>query len=143
VGTQHQAGSDSLVTAEIFFKIKKDCFSNRISSSYHNVLYGIGTDSTLYCESPELSGPSSDGYSYAQPPIDEYSDYGNGSPSGVGPEYLPMPKVPSPMYYDRPMPGLYPRPAQYMMSQYYTQPYMSMNGNSHPGLNGYADHAPK
>lgn len=55
VGTQHQAGSDSLVTSELFFKLKRDFFSNRIDPKYHNALYGLdtGIDYDPYSESPD------------------------------------------------------------------------------------------
>ena len=107
------------------------------------MLYGIGTDFTLYCESPELSAPPSDPYPYSQPPVDEYNDYPHPSNPAVAPEYLPMSKPPAPMFYNRSMPGLYSRPTQYMMNPYYGQPYMNVNGNSHSALNGFADHGSK
>jgi CCR4-NOT transcription complex subunit 7/8 len=42
VGTQHQAGSDSLITSEIFFKLKKEYLSDDALANDVNVLYGIG-----------------------------------------------------------------------------------------------------
>jgi CCR4-NOT transcription complex subunit 7/8 len=42
IGTQHQAGSDSLITAEIFFKLTRDYLSEEAWRSDKNILYGIG-----------------------------------------------------------------------------------------------------
>ena len=42
VGTQHQAGSDSLITGEIFFKLTKDYLSEETWRNDKNVLFGIG-----------------------------------------------------------------------------------------------------
>lgn len=42
VGTKHQAGSDSLITCEIFFKLKKDYFSEDTTKNDKNILFGIG-----------------------------------------------------------------------------------------------------
>lgn len=42
VGIQHQAGSDSLITSEIFFKLKKDYLSDESTINDRNVLFGIG-----------------------------------------------------------------------------------------------------
>jgi CCR4-NOT transcription complex subunit 7/8 len=49
VGTQHQAGSDSLITSEIFFKLKKEYLSEDACRNDRNVLFGIG----LGCEDNE------------------------------------------------------------------------------------------
>jgi CCR4-NOT transcription complex subunit 7/8 len=42
IGTQHQAGSDSLITSEIFFKLKKEYLSDESTRNDKNVLFGIG-----------------------------------------------------------------------------------------------------
>ncbi len=42
VGTSHQAGSDSLLTLHIFFKIVKDEFSGELSDDLLGGLYGLG-----------------------------------------------------------------------------------------------------
>jgi len=43
IGPQHQAGSDSLLTAGTFFKIRSLFFENQIDDSkYEGVLYGLG-----------------------------------------------------------------------------------------------------
>jgi CCR4-NOT transcription complex subunit 7/8 len=42
IGTQHQAGSDSLITSEIFFKLKKEYISDESTRSDKNVLFGLG-----------------------------------------------------------------------------------------------------
>jgi CCR4-NOT transcription complex subunit 7/8 len=44
IGIQHQAGSDSIITSEIFFKLKSDFFSDDIIRADKNVLFGIGGD---------------------------------------------------------------------------------------------------
>jgi CCR4-NOT transcription complex subunit 7/8 len=43
IGPSHQAGSDSLLTASIFFKMRGQYFDNRIpESEYSGMLYGLG-----------------------------------------------------------------------------------------------------
>jgi CCR4-NOT transcription complex subunit 7/8 len=42
IGIQHQAGSDSLITSEIFFKLKNNIISDDIIINDKNVLFGIG-----------------------------------------------------------------------------------------------------
>lgn len=42
VGTKHQAGSDSLITSEIFFKLKKEYLTDESVKMDINVLFGIG-----------------------------------------------------------------------------------------------------
>jgi len=42
IGTQHQAGSDSLITAEIFFKLKNEFLSEETIKNEKNKLFGIG-----------------------------------------------------------------------------------------------------
>ncbi len=42
IGTKHQAGSDSLITSEIFFKLKKEYLSEDSIALDKNVLFGIG-----------------------------------------------------------------------------------------------------
>ena len=42
IGPQHQAGSDSLLTSAVFFKMLQVFFDNTIDRQYTNVLYGIG-----------------------------------------------------------------------------------------------------
>lgn len=44
IGTQHQAGSDSLLTGIVFFKLREIYFNNTIDNSlYAGRLYGLGT----------------------------------------------------------------------------------------------------
>jgi len=45
IGTQHQAGSDSVVTSEIFFKLKKNIQFDSLLEKGKNVLFGLGTGS--------------------------------------------------------------------------------------------------
>jgi CCR4-NOT transcription complex subunit 7/8 len=42
IGTQHQAGSDSLITSEIYFKLKKDHMEELFEKKTRNILFGIG-----------------------------------------------------------------------------------------------------
>lgn len=43
VGETHQAGSDSIVTAEVFFKLRRsNLLTPQILSDSHNVLFGVG-----------------------------------------------------------------------------------------------------
>jgi CCR4-NOT transcription complex subunit 7/8 len=42
IGPQHQAGSDSLLTASVFFRIRSTYFNNDLDNNYYaNVLYGF------------------------------------------------------------------------------------------------------
>ena len=70
IGTQHQAGSDSHITSEIFFKLKKEYLSEDSCKADKNVLYGIGLgldEDSIY----------QNGY-YGNYKINNYSyDYGN------------------------------------------------------------------
>lgn len=59
VGPMHQAGSDSLLTAAVFFKMKQDYFANSLADNkYVGVLYGLGEGS----ESKQPGG--GDGHRY-------------------------------------------------------------------------------
>ncbi len=42
IGTKHQAGSDSLITSEIFFKLKKEYLTDESIRLDKNILFGIG-----------------------------------------------------------------------------------------------------
>jgi len=42
IGPSHQAGSDSLLTAATFFKLKADYFGDRIANDNKGILYGLG-----------------------------------------------------------------------------------------------------
>ena len=44
IGPQHQAGSDSLLTACTFFKLKQAHFADSDMEKYAGVLYGLGSD---------------------------------------------------------------------------------------------------
>ncbi|GAA5974184.1 hypothetical protein JCM21900_000913 [Sporobolomyces salmonicolor] len=46
IGPQHQAGSDSLLTAATFFKMRDKFFENSIDSKFMGVLYGLNSSST-------------------------------------------------------------------------------------------------
>lgn len=42
IGIQHQAGSDSIVTSEVFFKLKSDFLTEDLIKGDKNVLFGLG-----------------------------------------------------------------------------------------------------
>jgi CCR4-NOT transcription complex subunit 7/8 len=42
IGTTHQAGSDSLITSEIFFRLRKGYLTDEIMRMDRNILFGIG-----------------------------------------------------------------------------------------------------
>lgn len=42
IGIQHQAGSDSIITSEIFFKLKSEIYSEDLIKADKNVLFGMG-----------------------------------------------------------------------------------------------------
>jgi len=42
IGPSHQAGSDSLLTAATFFKLRKDFFRDDIANTQKGILYGLG-----------------------------------------------------------------------------------------------------
>jgi len=44
IGPQHQAGSDSLLTAHTFFKLQKAHFSAADMNQFVGMLYGLGQD---------------------------------------------------------------------------------------------------
>lgn len=44
IGPQHQAGSDSLLTACTFFKMKEVHFTEKKIEKYLGILYGLGAD---------------------------------------------------------------------------------------------------
>lgn len=69
VGTQHQAGSDSLITSEIFFKLCQDHLSQDSTLNDRNVLHGIGlglddSDSGIYYSRPFRTSQNSLNYDY-------------------------------------------------------------------------------
>mmetsp|Transcript_76209 Transcript_76209/g.88603 ORF Transcript_76209/g.88603 Transcript_76209/m.88603 type:complete len:370 (+) Transcript_76209:65-1174(+) len=47
-GTQHQAGSDSLLTLSAYFKLRDVYFKGKIESKYVNTIYGFGNSQDYY-----------------------------------------------------------------------------------------------
>lgn len=47
-GTQHQAGSDSLLTLSAFFRLRDSFFKGKIDPKYTNTVYGIGSSQDYY-----------------------------------------------------------------------------------------------
>ena len=48
IGPQHQAGSDSLLTASTFFKMRSRFFEDEIDPKYLGSLYGLGSSSSSF-----------------------------------------------------------------------------------------------
>ncbi|EJT98783.1 CCR4-NOT transcription complex subunit 7 [Dacryopinax primogenitus] len=61
IGPQHQAGSDSLLTSSVFFKICELYFPEQMNESYRGHLYGLGPQSTPM-ESTPPSQPAPNPY---------------------------------------------------------------------------------
>lgn len=47
IGPQHQAGSDSLLTLNAFFKMRQKYFEDEIDDKYLGNLYGLGSSNTF------------------------------------------------------------------------------------------------
>ena len=45
-GKMHQAGSDSLLTLEVFFRVRASTFQGHVQKDMMNILYGLGTGHT-------------------------------------------------------------------------------------------------
>eukprot|EP00826_Nyctotherus_ovalis_P017356 TRINITY_DN1510_c0_g1_i5.p1 TRINITY_DN1510_c0_g1~~TRINITY_DN1510_c0_g1_i5.p1 ORF type:complete len:229 (-),score=51.14 TRINITY_DN1510_c0_g1_i5:86-727(-) len=102
MGIQHQAGSDSVVTAKLFFKLKETQVKTRADAKCHNSLYGFDSDADydLSSDSPDEEQPFYFAHA-GTPGLDNYTDahpsglyYGSSyyrtpSPYSVGPYYLP------------------------------------------------------
>ena len=59
IGTSHQAGSDSLLTASTFFKVRETYFHDGNENEYSGILYGIGSSwAQLGVGAPADSGRS-------------------------------------------------------------------------------------
>lgn len=119
-GIQHQAGSDSLLTSELFFKIKQDYFSNEIDRKYHNSLFRLENSSTTipFIESPDISNQIE--YEYDPMQGNNYEDY---SVTKTQPTQLT-----APMYYNQSVPSYYQQQQAYPINPF----YMSSNGFSQP-----------
>lgn len=58
IGTQHQAGSDALVTSQAFFKIRHMFFEERLDDTkYCGILFGLGSGAEM-SNKPVINGPS-------------------------------------------------------------------------------------
>ncbi len=93
-GIQHQAGSDSLVTSRIFFKLREEYLHQYIGPEYHNVLHGLSSGSEPYAnEYDVLASPLGHGM-LSSPPGYYYPDpegYDAGY-SGAHPYYAGVPE---------------------------------------------------
>eukprot|EP00826_Nyctotherus_ovalis_P038304 TRINITY_DN3582_c0_g1_i3.p1 TRINITY_DN3582_c0_g1~~TRINITY_DN3582_c0_g1_i3.p1 ORF type:complete len:376 (+),score=76.39 TRINITY_DN3582_c0_g1_i3:135-1130(+) len=112
VGIQHQAGSDSVVTAKLFFKLKQQLFQDHIDAKYHNVLYGLDEEMDYDPFSESLD----DDYFYATDP-------------STGLESSPQHT--SGLYYNS---AYYRTTSPYSMGSYYIAPGFSQPGGQ--GLYG-------
>ena len=60
IGPQHQAGSDSLLTGQTFFKMKEMFFEDDIDDSkYLGHVYGLGTNFVAACAPPTTTASGS------------------------------------------------------------------------------------
>lgn len=60
IGNQHQAGSDSLLTGSLFFKLKETFFDGNVDDTkFLGVLYGISSGETVDYESSKQAIMSS------------------------------------------------------------------------------------
>jgi hypothetical protein len=85
VGTQHQAGSDSLITSEIFNKLRSEFISGDLLLADKNVLFGIGVGDESEHNNPTFygGGNQSNGGSFKNTTSYAYGDY-NGLYGGQG-----------------------------------------------------------
>lgn len=60
IGPQHQAGSDSLLTASTFFKMRSRFFEDDIDPKYIGTLYGLGNASNQFHQA-QSSGSATGG----------------------------------------------------------------------------------
>lgn len=58
VGTMHQAGSDSLLTLDVFFRMREEIFEGKIDESVNGILFGLGVAAS---KSPAYSPDKSKG----------------------------------------------------------------------------------
>ena len=112
-GTQHQAGSDSLLTSELFFKVKQDYFSNTIDHKFHNSLFRLENSETTipFIESPDLTNQIQ--YEYDPMPSNGYEDY---QAAKAQPNQLT-----AAMYYNQSVPSYYQQQSSYPMNPFYAQ----------------------
>lgn len=59
IGPQHQAGSDSLLTLNTFFKMRSKFFEDEIDPKYIGNLYGLGSSSGAFVNSNNNGSGSS------------------------------------------------------------------------------------
>jgi len=111
IGPQHQAGSDSLLTANTFFKLRSRYFEDEIDDKYLGNLYGLGSSSAAY---QSLSLPST------TPQMS----------SAMTPGALPAPPLPPAASAALPIRDPFPSP--------FKQNHMGSQGNnsSNPGTPG-------
>ncbi len=120
-----------MVTAELFFRLKRDFFHNRIDPKHHNVIYGLDTgfDYDPYTESPD---EETQPFFYGPPGSAGLETYAEASPSHTHPTagmyygsaYYRAPPTGYPMtsYF---MPPGFPQPTamgQHMFGVYPTEP---------------------
>lgn len=108
MGIQHQAGSDSIVTAKLFFKLKEALFQNRLDTKYHNALYGFNNEIEYdpYNDSPDEEPQT---YFYGNSSTPGLENYTEGTTNNAG----------AGMYYGS---GYYRATSPYSMGGYYMSP---------------------
>lgn len=131
VGTVHQAGSDSLLTSDVFFAIKNELGSKDNLVKYKNKLYGLGggLEMAFVTESPDLPMSSGTYYDPAQIASMEHELYSS------------SPSIPNP-YYPTGLVNYYSRPTGYSASLFYTgatgyEQGSTMPQQMYPHSNGY------
>lgn len=82
-GTAHQAGSDSLLTGHVYFKLLREKFSGNVPLSGNGVLYGLSEDAAS-CATPSsaqsmtpATHTSGHPHGFSSPPM----GYGGGNPT--------------------------------------------------------------
>lgn len=57
VGTMHQAGSDSLLTLDVFFRMREEIFQGKMDESMNGILFGLGVAASKASSySPDMRG---------------------------------------------------------------------------------------
>ncbi|ORY87866.1 ribonuclease H-like domain-containing protein [Protomyces lactucae-debilis] len=90
-GVAHQAGSDSLLTARVFFEVWRQFYPNGFPEEFSNKIHGIGkTDMTMAAQQGQVQGQgghAQQGHSQQQQPQQQQQPaaaYGHASAPGSG-----------------------------------------------------------
>lgn len=90
-GAQHQAGSDSLLTGQVFFRLQAQFFENQCIKRYSGILFGLGSTAPEEIVGNTTGGTedineeeSSETVPNDQMGGDDSGDYGTSDMSGYG-----------------------------------------------------------